>query len=321
MPEVIDVWYDSGAMPFAQFGAPHRNQAEFERAYPAQYICEAIDQTRGWFYTLMAIGTLVFGRSSYQKVLCLGLAGRRARAQDEQAPGQRARPDRADRRHGADAVRWFIAAGGSPWATRRIGHGTLEEIVRKILLTYWNTASFLLLYAKRRRPRASWRRPAGGRAAGRGAAGADRWLLSELQALVRRGHARWRTSTPRRRARIAGFIDDLSNWYVRRSRRRFWGGPGTPDGAAAFATLHECLDTLTQLMAPITPFLTDYLWGGCAAGTRPTRCTWPVAGRGRRPHRRRARRRRWRWPGGWSSSAGRRGPARRCGSASRWPAP
>ncbi len=145
-PEVIDVWYDSGAMPFAQFGAPLRNETEFARSYPAQFVCEGIDQTRGWFYALMTIGTLVFGQSSYQNVVCLGLlVDDRGRKMSKHL-GNVLEPMQLMDAHGADAVRWFFAASGSPWATRKIGADVLAEIVRKVLLTYWNTVSFLVLY-------------------------------------------------------------------------------------------------------------------------------------------------------------------------------
>ena len=146
--QVIDAWYDSGSMPFAQWGAPHRNKAEFEASYPAQFICEAIDQTRGWFYTLMAVGTLVFEQSSYENVLCLGHILAEDGRKMSKHLGNILEPIPLMDRHGADAVRWFMLAGGSPWGARRVGHETLSEVVRKVLLTYWNTASFFTLYAE-----------------------------------------------------------------------------------------------------------------------------------------------------------------------------
>jgi isoleucyl-tRNA synthetase len=178
--------------------------------------------------------------------------------------------------HGADAVRWFFAASGSPWATRKIGPGVLEEIVRKVLLTYWNTASFFVLYANA---------DAGFAAAPTPAPAArpllDRWLLSELHALVRDVTAAMESfDSPLAGRRIAGFIDDLSNWYVRRSRRRFWLGTGSLEGASAFATLRTALDVLTRLMAPITPFLTDYVWNVLRPADSPESvhlARWPVA--------------------------------------------
>jgi isoleucyl-tRNA synthetase len=282
VPEVIDTWYDSGAMPFAQVGAPHQNLAEFERSYPAQFICEAIDQTRGWFYSLMAVGTLVFRRSAYENVVCLGLLTDERGRKMSKHLGNVLEPIPLMDEHGADALRWFFAASGSPWVTRKISHEILEEIVRKVLLTYWNTTSFLVLYANaaapQDSPKDSERLPGAGPAATRPVL--DRWLLSELHALIRDVTAALEGFDPATAGRrLASFIDDTSNWYVRRSRRRFWDGPGTPEGAAAFATLHECLETLTRLMAPVIPFLTDYIWGVLRSGDSPDSvhlAAWPV---------------------------------------------
>jgi len=279
VPEVIDVWYDSGAMPFAQFGAPWRDEAEFEAAYPAQFICEALDQTRGWFYSLMAVGTLVFGRSAYENVVCLGLLVDEAGRKMSKHLGNVLEPIPLMEAHGADALRWFFAASGSPWSDRRVGHDVLTEIVRKVLLTYWNTASFLVLYAN-----------AGGWTVAEGLASApavaerpllDRWVLSELHAVVQDVTSALETfDTAASGRRLGTFIDDLSNWYVRRSRRRFWDGPSSPDGASAFATLYECVTVLTLLMAPFTPFITDYVWSvlrrpGAAESVHLA--SWPAA--------------------------------------------
>jgi isoleucyl-tRNA synthetase len=260
VPEVIDVWYDSGSMPFAQHGAPLRNLDEFVAAYPAQFICEALDQTRGWFYSLMAVGTLVFERSAYENVVCLGLLVDQAGRKMSKHLGNVLEPIPLMDAHGADALRWFFAASGSPWSDRRVGHDVLTEIVRKVLLTYWNTASFLVLYAN-----------AGGWTVPDGLASApvvaerpllDRWVLSELHALARDVTGFLEAfDTAAAGRRLAAFIDDLSNWYVRRSRRRFWDGPSGARGASAFATLYECVTTLTLLMAPVAPFVTDYVWG------------------------------------------------------------
>jgi len=274
VPQVIDVWYDAGSMPFAQWGAPHHNNAQFERAYPAQYICEALDQTRGWFYTLMAIGTLVFDRSSYETVLCLGLLladdGRRM----SKHLGNILEPMPLMDRHGADAVRWFMLASGSPWASRRVSHQVLEEIVRKVLLTYWNTASFQSLYARVNDwspADGAWpdldQRPL-----------LDRWAISELHATMAEVDAALEDFDAQRAGRrLAQLVDDLSNWYVRRSRRRFWDGD-----PAALATLHECLYGLTLLLAPFTPFITDRVWQALIRPVWPDRpdsvhlAAWPA---------------------------------------------
>src|SRR5687767_6438052 len=255
--QVIDAWYDSGSMPFAQWGAPHRNKEQFEAAYPAQFICEAIDQTRGWFYTLMAIGTLVFEQNSYENVLCLGHILAEDGRKISKHLGNILEPIPLIDRHGADAVRWFMLAGGSPWSARRVGHETLSEVVRKVLLTYWNTASFFTLYAEANRwdPQAA---PAPARA---DRALLDRWALAKLAAVtegVTTALEDFDTQTAGRL--LAEFVDDLSNWYVRRSRRRFWDGD-----PAALATLHEVLDGFTRLMAPFTPFVTEEVWARAVA--------------------------------------------------------
>jgi isoleucyl-tRNA synthetase len=185
--------------------------------------------------------------------------------------------------HGADALRWFFAASGSPWSTRRVGHATLDEIVRKVLLTYWNTVSFLTLYANAA--------AADGNAWGPDRLGEapapaqrpvlDRWVLSELHTLVRDVTELMEGfDTAGTGRRIAGFLDDLSNWYVRRSRRRFWEGPRTSASSSAFATLYECLETVTRLMAPITPFLTDHVWSALRTPDAPESvhlARWPEA--------------------------------------------
>jgi isoleucyl-tRNA synthetase len=249
VPQVIDGWYDSGSMPFAQWGAPYRNNDAFRAAYPAQYICEAIDQTRGWFYSLMAVGTLVFDQSSYETVLCLGHILAEDGRKMSKHLGNILEPIPLMDRHGADAVRWFMLCSGSPWSARRVGHVALEEIVRKLLLTYWNTASFLTLYAN-----------ASGFVPGTTPVPdvpdrplLDRWALSELHRTVSEVDAALEDfDPPRAGRRLAEFVDDLSNWYVRRSRRRFWAGD-----AGALGTLHECLEVLTRLLAPFTPFITE----------------------------------------------------------------
>jgi len=277
-PEVIDVWFDSGSMPFAQWGAPLRNEAAFESAYPAQFICEAIDQTRGWFYSLMAVGTLVFGRSAYENVVCLGLVMDDQGRKMSKHLGNVIEPMGLMDSHGADAVRWFFAASGSPWGQRRIGPAVLDEIVRKVLLTYWNTVSFLVLYANAA-PQA-WTPEAAALAPAPGARPLlDRWLLSEVNACLQEVTASLEAfDAAAAGRRLATLIDDLSNWYVRRSRRRFWDGPSSPDGAAAFATLHAALATVTAMLAPITPFLSDYLWGALRPADGPESvhlASWP----------------------------------------------
>jgi len=251
VPEVIDGWYDSGSMPFAQFGYPRKNVELFERSYPAQFISEAIDQTRGWFYTLMAVGTLVFDKSAYENVVCLGHILAEDGRKMSKHLGNILEPIALMDQHGADAVRWFMAAGGSPWSARRVGHNTIQEVVRKTLLTYWNTVAFQALYART----GTWA-PSAADPAPAERPLLDRWVLSELNVLVREVDAALEAFDTQRAGKLlSSFVDDLSNWYVRRGRRRFWQAE-----PAALATLHEALETVTRLMAPLTPFITEQVW-------------------------------------------------------------
>src|SRR5580704_5355647 len=223
----------------------------------------------------MAVGTLVFGRSAYENVVCVGLILDERSVKMSKHLGNVLEPIPLMDEHGADALRWFFAVSGSPWRDRRGGHDALNEIVRKVLLTYWNTASFLVLYAN-----------AGGWTADSSAPGVaerpllDRWVLSELHVAVRDVTALLETfDTAVAGRRLAAFIDDLSNWYVRRSRRRFWEGPSSASGASAFATLYECVTTLTLLMAPFVPFVTDYVWGVLRQAGAPDSvhlASWPA---------------------------------------------
>jgi isoleucyl-tRNA synthetase len=251
--EVIDAWYDSGSMPFAQWGYPYveGSREEFEAAFPAQFICEGLDQTRGWFYSLMAVGALVFGSQTYENVLCLGLLIAEDGRKMSKHLGNILEPMQLMEEHGADAVRWFMAASGSPWSARRVGHTAMQEIVRKVLLTYWNSAAFQSLYARA----AGWSPLDGGPAIGDRHV-LDRWLVSRTHRVTRDVTAALEAfDTLRAGQLLSGFIDDLSNWYVRRSRRRFWDGE-----AGALVTLHETLDVLTRLMAPLVPFITERVW-------------------------------------------------------------
>jgi isoleucyl-tRNA synthetase len=267
VPEVIDAWFDSGSMPFAQRGYPaDQNSAEiFESSFPADFICEAIDQTRGWFYSLMAVSTLVFDRSSFKNVLCLGHILAEDGRKMSKHLGNTLEPIPLLNTHGADAVRWFMVAGGSPWSSRRVGHTTIQETVRKVLLTYWNSVSFQALYARVN----DWTPGCPPAVAERHVL--DRWLVSRTQSLIIQvTSALEGFDTLRAGTLIQEFVDELSNWYVRRSRRRFWNGDNS-----ALSTLHETLDVLTRLMAPLAPFITEKVWqdlflaSGISSGVSP----------------------------------------------------
>jgi isoleucyl-tRNA synthetase len=254
VPEVIDGWFDSGSMPFAQWGYPHQegSKERFEQAFPADFICEAIDQTRGWFYTLMAINTMVFDQSAYRNVLCVGHIMAEDGRKMSKHLGNILEPIPLMDEHGADAVRWFMAASGSPWSARRVGHASIQETVRKVLLTYWNSVAFHVLYART----AGWTPGAGDAPAVADRPILDRWLHAETARLVGAVTEAYEGfDTQRIGALLGQFVDDLSNWYVRRSRRRFWEGD-----PAALTTLHDTLVTFTQLLAPMTPFITEQVW-------------------------------------------------------------
>ncbi len=251
VPEVIDCWYDSGAMPFAQLNYPQENQELFKKSYPADFICEAIDQTRGWFYTLMAIGTLVFDQSSYKNVVTLGhILDEKGRKMSKHL-GNVLEPIELMDEHGADSVRWFMLASGSPWQARRVGHSAIQEVTRKVLLTYWNTASFLSLYT-----RLSNYKPGDKVVARNQRPEIDQWLLSLVDdAVLQVTQALENFDTQKAGRVLSDVVDDMSNWYVRRNRRRFWDGE-----PVALATLHEALRTITLLMAPFVPFITERVW-------------------------------------------------------------
>jgi isoleucyl-tRNA synthetase len=274
---VIDTWYDSGAMPFAQFHYPFENEELFAQRFPADFICEAIDQTRGWFYTLLAESTLLFDTSSYRNCVCLGLILDPDGQKMSKSRGNVVEPWDVISAHGADAFRWYYLTAQQPWSGYRFSVDTVGESVRQFLLTLWNTYSFWVLYANADNlspgdfseysAGSSLPRPG---VAGDGGVGdergvgedLDRWVLARLQAtisiVVERMDAFDCTGAGRA---IAEFVEELSNWYVRLSRRRFWDGD-----RAAFGTLRHCLLETAALLAPFTPFLADEIHANLAGG-------------------------------------------------------
>ena len=248
VPEVIDVWFDSGSMPFAQYHAPHAGTEQFEEHFPADFICEALDQTRGWFYSLIAVSTLLFDQSPYRNVVCLGLILDEEGRKMSKSLGNTIEPSAVIDRYGADALRWYFFTSKQPWDGYRFSMETIAEAVRQFLLQLWNTYSFYVLYAN---ANGMERDPAT-----EPASELDRWVLSRLQYTV--GIVRDRMdefdATNAGRA-IQSFIDEVSNWYVRRSRRRFWDGD-----PSAFATLRTCLIETAKLLAPFCPFVADEIY-------------------------------------------------------------
>ncbi len=254
---VIDTWYDSGAMPFAQFHYPFEGQAEFEERFPADYICEAIDQTRGWFYTLLAESTLLFDTSSFRNCVCLGLILDPEGQKMSKSRGNVVDPWDVISAHGADAFRWYYLTSQQPWSGYRFSVDTVGESVRQFLLQLWNTYSFWVLYAN-----ADDLGPGDFGAVPEPTEDLDRWALSRLQATIATVRERMDEfdCTTAGRA-IAELVEELSNWYVRLSRRRFWEGD-----RAAFATLRHCLLETVAMLAPFTPFLADEIHRNLAGG-------------------------------------------------------
>jgi isoleucyl-tRNA synthetase len=261
--EVIDAWYDSGSMPFAQFHYPFDGEREFADRFPAEFICEAIDQTRGWFYSLLAVSVLLFDTSSYRHCVCLGLILDPEGQKMSKSRGNVVEPRDVIERHGADALRWYYFTAQQPWAGYRFSVETVGEAVRQFMLTLWNTYSFWVLYANAEGLSPSdFAQTADSGQQTAEAQALDRWALSRLQETIREVTERLDAfdSTAAGRA-IAAYVDELSNWYVRLSRRRFWEGD-----RAAFATLRRCLLDVAALLAPFTPFLADEIYLNLAGG-------------------------------------------------------
>jgi isoleucyl-tRNA synthetase len=258
---VIDTWYDSGAMPFAQFHYPFENEELFRERFPADFICEAIDQTRGWFYTLLAESTLLFDTSSYRNCVCLGLILDPEGQKMSKSKGNVVEPWDVIAAHGADAFRWYYLTAQQPWSGYRFSVDTVGESVRQLLLTLWNTYSFWVLYAN-----AEDLGPGDFNGVSEPSDDLDHWALSRLQATIAAvtEHMDGFDCTAAGRE-IAEFVEELSNWYVRLSRRRFWEGD-----LAAFATLRHCLLTVSALLAPFTPFLADEIHLNLAGGEAET---------------------------------------------------
>jgi isoleucyl-tRNA synthetase len=259
---VIDTWYDSGAMPFAQFHYPFEGKEEFKERFPADYICEAQDQTRGWFYTLLAESTLLFERSSFENCVCLGLILDPEGQKMSKSRGNVVDPWDVLAAHGADAFRWYYLTAQQPWAGYRFSIDTVGESVRQFMLTLWNTYSFWVLYANAGDGLAGHFLSPEGQKGPVDLTDLDRWALSRLQATVATVRERMDDfdATTAGRA-IAEFVEELSNWYVRLSRRRFWDGD-----AAAFATLRTCLLETAKMLAPFTPFLADEIYRNLQGG-------------------------------------------------------
>ncbi len=263
VPDLIDVWFDSGSMPVAQWHYPFENQDLFERQFPADFICEAVDQTRGWFYSLHAISALLFDRESYRNVICLGLILDGEGRKMSKSLGNIANPWDAINTHGADALRWYLYTASPPGNERRYSADLVGEVVRSFTLTLWNVYSFFVTYANLDR----WQP---GRMDNPTYNSLDKWLLSSLNALVRDvTEAYERYDVPGATRPLEDFVEALSTWYLRRSRRRFWKSESDTDKQAAYSTLYAALVTLAKLLAPAMPFLAEELYQNLVRSVEP----------------------------------------------------
>jgi len=268
VPDLIDVWFDSGSMPYGQWHYPFENEDLFKKQYPADFICEAVDQTRGWFYSLHAISVLLFDTPCYKNVICLGLVQDANGEKMSKSKGNMVDPWEVLDVHGADALRWYLYTASPPGNERRFSVDLVGEVVRNFTLTLWNVYSFFVTYANLDQwtpDKVEWKgdRVKGGsgekRVEIRG--GLDAWLLSKLHALIRDVTTAFETyDVPGATRPIQEFVDDLSKWYLRRSRRRFWKSETDEDKRTAYATLYETLVTLVKLLAPTMPFLAEELY-------------------------------------------------------------
>ena len=254
VPELIDVWFDSGSMPYAQWHSPFENQAEFTAQYPADYICEAVDQTRGWFYSLHAISTLLNDSVAFKNVICLGLILDGNGQKMSKTRGNIVDPWEVINKNGADAMRWYLYTASPPGQERRFSSDLVSEVMRTFTLTLWNTYSFFMTYASLDRwlPEPSSQPEY---------SPLDRWLRSELHTLVRDVTTALETYDVLGATRpIETFVNQLSNWFLRRSRRRFWKSESDADKKAAYATLYEALTMLSKLLAPTMPFIAEEIY-------------------------------------------------------------
>jgi isoleucyl-tRNA synthetase len=263
VPELIDVWFDSGSMPVAQWHYPYENEEKFKEQFPADYICEAVDQTRGWFYSLHAISTLLFGQPSFKNVICLGLILDGDGQKMSKSKGNVVDPWEVLDSQGADAMRWYLYTASPPGQERRFSRDLVSEVLRNFTLTLWNTYSFFVTYANLDR----WT-PNDGKTPQYSKL--DLWLLADLHSLVRDvTHALETYDVLGATRPIEKFIDNLSNWYLRRSRRRFWKSESDDDKYAAYATLFEALVTVSKLLAPTMPFLAEEIYSNLVRSVEP----------------------------------------------------
>ena len=256
VPEVIDCWFDSGSMPFAQWHYPFENKEIFDQRYPADFISEAVDQTRGWFYSLLAISTLLFDNASYKNVIVLGHVQDKDGKKMSKSKGNAVDPMDALRKHGADAIRWYFYENSAPWLPNRFHDDAVQEGQRKFMGTLWNTYAFYVLYANIDNFDATKYELEYDKLSVM-----DKWLLSRLNTLIKAVDSNLANYKVTETAKVLqDFVDELSNWYVRRSRERFWGKDMNQDKINAYMTLYTALTTVVKLAAPMVPFITESIY-------------------------------------------------------------
>ena len=256
VPEVIDCWFDSGAMPFAQHHYPFENQDLFKQQFPADFISEAVDQTRGWFYSLMAISTLIFNEAPFKNVIVLGHVQDENGQKMSKSKGNAVDPMRALQTYGADAIRWYFYSNSAPWLPNRFHGKAVQECQRKFMGTLWNTYAFFVLYANIDNFDATKYTLDYDKLSVM-----DKWLLSRLNSTVKTVDEHLSNYRIPETARVLEeFVDDMSNWYVRRSRERFWGKDMPQDKVNAYMTLHTALVTIAKAAAPMVPFMTEDIY-------------------------------------------------------------
>lgn len=256
VPDLLDVWFDSGSMPFAQWHYPMETQTEFKDRFPADFIAEGVDQTRGWFYTLHALGTMLFDQVAYKNVVSNGLVLDKNGEKMSKSKGNTVDPFEILKTYGADTTRWYMMSNSSPWDNLKFSEDGLKETQRKFFNTLVNTYSFFAMYANIDEFNANTAHiPVPDRPE------IDRWIISRLNTTIKQVEQYFDEYEPTRAAReMETFVEELSNWYVRRNRRRFWKSGATLDKTAAYQTLHQCLLSMSQLMSPIAPFLSEWMY-------------------------------------------------------------
>ena len=255
-PEVLDCWFDSGSMPFAQWHYPFENKETFEKVFPADFISEAVDQTRGWFYTLLAVNTVLFDKAPFKNCIVLGHVNDKDGVKMSKHKGNVVDPWTVLDKQGADATRWYFYTTSAPWLPSRFHADAVSESQRKFMGTLWNTYAFFVLYAE-----IDKFNPLEHNLKDQKLTIMDKWILSGLNTLIKtvdEGLAEYKITETSRA--IGDFVDVLSNWYVRRSRERFWGSDMTKNKEAAYTTLYTVLATLSKILAPFTPFLAEEMY-------------------------------------------------------------